>query len=185
MSSANRRSCRSRRGSSSKGRDADGEVYLHRLADARDFALLLTHADVVDSDAFALALLDDPRYEPRRKVILHQAPTLVLDEGGEAGNAEILRFAPEAIDIDIDAKQNSVLSLAMPQYPGWRARLDGVDLPILRAYAGLSAVEIPAGRHRLALRYEPLSYSIGAIISLVTWAGLLLAALVSLARRRA
>ena len=159
------------------GDDEYGAVYLHRLEDARPFALLLTHADVVDSDAFALALLDDPRYEPRRKVILHEPPSLELSGEAVAGEARMLRFEPEAIDMSLDAPGNSILSLAQPHYVGWRAELNGVEIPILRAYGGLSALEIPAGRHELSLRYDPLSFRIGLVFSILMWLGLALTAL--------
>ena len=170
-----------------RGKDEHGAVHLHRLDDPRPYALLLVHADVVDSDAFALALLDDPRFAPREKVILHQPPSLDLSQKHEGGTAAILNFAPEAIDIAIDAPGNAILSLAQPHYVGWRAELNGIEIPILRAYTGLSALEIPAGRHHLALRYDPLSYRIGLLISLLTWLGLAaaLSAIVMEARRGA
>ena len=155
-----------------RGQDEGGAVHLHRLDDPRPYALLLYHADVVDSDAFALALLDDPRYAPREKVILHQPASLKLSGGHEGGMATIVSFAPEAIDMIINAPENAILSLAQPHYVGWRAQLNGGDISILRAYTGLSALEIPAGRHQLALRYDPLSYRIGLLFSLLTWLGL-------------
>ena len=33
----------------------------------------------------------------------------------------------------------------------------------MRAYAGLIAIEIPAGQHILSLEFAPLSYTIGAL----------------------
>ena len=76
-----------------------------------------------------------------------------------------------------------MLSLALPHYPGWEARLNGQAVEIIRAYAGLTALEIPAGQHSLSLTFAPASYAIGLLISAVTWLGLALLALLSLLRR--
>jgi hypothetical protein len=40
-------------------------------------------------------------------------------------------------------------------YPGWRARLDGREVPVHRADHLFRAVTVPSGRHRLEFRYEP------------------------------
>ena len=94
-------------------------------------------------------------------------------------------FAPEVITLDIDTAENAILSLSMPHYPGWEARLNGFSVPIIRAYTGLIAVEIPAGEHSLSLEYAPRSYAIGALVSLITWFGLALLAIQAVWRRAA
>ena len=159
-----------------RGLDRDGEVYLHRLEDPRPFALLYFAADVIDSDEWALELMDDSRYDEREKIALHQAPALDLPGASTAGSVAVTSFAPEAITLEIDAPANAILSLSLPHYPGWQANLNGKRAEIIRAYAGLTALEIPAGRHQLALAFAPRSYAIGALISLVTWLGLALIA---------
>ena len=166
-----------------RGRDQDGEVYLHRLDDPRPFAILYYEADIVDSDEWALELMADPRYEEREKIVLHQPPTLRLPAAAAEGSVQFKLFAPEAITLDIDTAENAILSLSLPHYPGWQARLNGQQTEILRAYAGLIAIEIPAGQHRLSLEFAPLSYAIGALISLVAWLAMALLALATIWRR--
>ncbi len=168
-----------------RGRDRDGEVYLHRLEDPRPFALLYYEADIVDSDEWALELMADARYHERERIILHEPPILELPGVAAAGTVEVKSFAPEEITLDINTSENAILSLSLPHYPGWEARLNGKPIEIMRAYAGLTALEIPAGQHRLSLIFAPLSYAIGALISLVTWLGLILLVLATGRRREA
>ncbi len=156
-----------------RGQDRDGSMHLHRLADPRPFARLLYQYTPVDSDEFALALLEDPRFDPRQEILLQGEPTLVLPEKAAEGRATVLLFEPEEIALRIETTENAILSLALPHYPGWAARLNGEPVEILRAYTGLSAVEIPAGQHTLTLHFAPLTYHIGAIISLISWLALL------------
>ena len=165
------------------GHDREDDVYLHRLDDPRPFAHLVYQAAVVDSDEFALALMDDPRFDEREAIVLHQKPKLELPTRPAAGKAKVTVFEPEEIHIDIDTPSAAILSLSQPHYPGWQASLNGGDVDIIRAYGGLSAVEIPPGQHRLRLRFVPISYTIGGIFSLITWLGLGLTALVTVLRR--
>lgn len=159
------------------GEDVFGKVWLHRLEDPRPFARLYYEADVVDSDKWALELMGDIRYHEREKIVIHQRPNLDLPGAATGGSVGVTSFAPEEIILTIDAPANAILSLSLPHYPGWEAQLNGKPSKIIRAYAGLSAVEIPAGQHRLALIFAPPTYTIGALISLATWLGLALFAI--------
>ena len=164
------------------GHDWYGPVHLHRLADPRPFARLYSEADVVDSDQWALELMGDIRYHEREKIVIHQPPILDLPGTASGGRVAVNSFAPEEITLAIDAPANAILSLSLPHYPGWEAHLNGKPSEIIRAYAGLSAVEIPAGQHRLTLVFAPPTYAIGAFISLATWLGLALFAILKIWR---
>ncbi len=163
--------------------EGDSAVYVHRLSDPRPFALLYYAADTVDSDQWARELMDDPRFDEREKLVVHQAPSLPLPGRASGGNARVVSFAPEEIVLEIETRENALLSLSLPDHPGWAAEFDGEPTQILRAYAGLSAIETPAGQHRLTLRFSPYSYRIGAVISAITWICLALFALWTLRRR--
>lgn len=155
------------------GEDRYGPVNLHRLADPRPFAHLVYAAEILDSDEFARALLRDPNFDPRRTVIVNKPTTLELpDEAPARSAAAITSFAPEHFTIDVATSTNAILTLAHPDYPGWQATLDGTPTHTLRAYGALTAIEVPAGQHQVELVYDPISYKIGAYLSLFTWVGL-------------
>ena len=164
------------------GDDPLGTVWLHRLADPRPFARLYYEADVVNTDKWALELMDDIRYHEREKIVIHQPPKLDLPGAATSGSVAVTAFAPEEIILAIDAPANAILSLSLPHYPGWEAHLNGKPSEIIRAYAGLSAVAIPAGQHELALVFAPPTYAIGAFFSLATWLGLALFAILKIWR---
>jgi uncharacterized membrane protein YfhO len=52
-------------------------------------------------------------------------------------------------------------------YPGWRALVNDVPAPILRADHAFRGVWLDAGRHRVVFFYAPGSVRVGAIVSLV------------------
>ena len=165
------------------GHDREGTVYLHQLDDPRPFAQLMVDVAVLDSDEWAFQLLLDPKFDERNAIILQRDPTLTLPDEPVAGSVAVESIAPEEIVIRIDTVENAILSISLPHYPGWEAHLNDRPIEIIRAYTGLSAVEIPAGQHTLSLTYAPLSYRIGSAISLITWLGLAVVGLFALRRR--
>lgn len=153
-----------------EGSDNSGQIFLHEIANPRPFAHLVYDVAVVGSDSHAIELLYDPNFSERDIAILELEPNLSLpDTIPTDASAMVTRFAPEAITVEIDTPENAILSLALVDYPGWQASLDGEELEISRAYGSLSALEIPAGQHTIELIFNPLSYRIGSILSLITW----------------
>lgn len=168
-----------------EGEDISGPVKLHRLTAERPFAHLLYDYVIADSDDDARAMLADAAFNPRTTAILHTQPDIDLPmTPTERYGTTVTAYTPEYVAIVIDTPDNAVLSLAQVDYPGWYASLDGQAVPLLRAYGGLSAVAVTAGQHTLELVYNPLTYRVGAVVSLVTWISVLAAGGMYLWRRR-
>ena len=75
------------------------------------------------------------------------------------------------------------LFVADSWYPGWRARVNGEDRTVYPAQLTGKAVRLDAGLNRVRLRYAPLSFRIGAYISLATVLAFALIALRARLRR--
>lgn len=58
-------------------------------------------------------------------------------------------------------------------YPGWRAWVNGVEVPVLRANGVFRAVPVPGGVSDLEFRFAPASFVLGAVISLAGLVSLL------------
>ena len=65
-------------------------------------------------------------------------------------------------------------------YPGWKAYVDGVGTDIIQTDIGMRAVEVPAGAHRVKMKYAPGSIRIGLAL---TCLGVVLSAAYILAGR--
>ena len=109
--------------------------------------------------------------------------TAVLDRGVPAEScAETAGVGFTAIDeqhlrLDAAAACAGVLVLSDNWYPGWQATLDGRPVEVLRADAAIRAVAVPAGPHRVEMRYRLPGMGWAAALSLATLAGVLAAAL--------
>jgi hypothetical protein len=85
-----------------------------------------------------------------------------------AAAARFVTNDPEHLVIDVDAPAPGFLVLADQYYPGWRATVNGKDVPIQRANYTFRLVEVPAGSSRVEFRYRPASVAIGAAVSALT-----------------
>ena len=157
-----------------------------KLDDPRGFAHLVYAAWVVNSRDEARGLAADQSFDLRHTVLLETDPgPLNNTPPEEPGSASIQTFEPERIEIDVNAPQNAILTLSLPYYPGWQAKIDGREVPLLRAYGSLSALYVPAGDHDVEVVYHSRWLEIGAGITAVTLAILFLFALSALRERPA
>jgi hypothetical protein len=162
------------------GSDLYGAVNLHLLANPRPFALLLHDVWTVASVDEAFNVLRQPDFDPRQTIILD---TPVTFDAGESSPAQLTKFSPEHLIVEVESAGSAALSIAIPDYPGWNATLDGQPVSVLRAYGALTAVMVPPGSHTVELLYNPLTYQIGLVVSVIVWIGLAGVGVLSLTRR--
>ena len=125
-------------------------------------------------------------FDPRRTVLLEDAPAelppLPGGEPAQGSEARVVEYEPSRIVLETDAPTPTVLVVSEIFYPGWEATVDGRPERIRLADFLLRCVALPAGRHRVEMRYAAPQARNGAIISALTLAGL--AGLAFTARRR-
>ena len=121
-----------------------------------------------------------------RLVLLDRAPGFASRDDQEAAvrPARIVAYEPERVEIETDAERESLLVLTDTEYPGWRARVDGDEVEILRANGLYRAVRVAAGRHRVVFEYRPDSLRRGVGLSLLSWGVLVGAPATAAIRRR-
>jgi hypothetical protein len=117
-------------------------------------------------------------FDPRRTALLEVAPSeLPALPGGElptGSTARVAEYEPNRLLIETRAPQATVLVVSEMFYPGWEATIDGRPARIHLADFLLRAVSLPAGEHRVEMRYRAPAARNGAIISACTLAGLCL-----------
>jgi len=140
------------------------------------------------SDDEAFESLRRPGFDPGAvALVAADASGGPLPPARPAGSWAAARFLvdePERAEIAASASTPSLLVLTRSWDAGWEARIDGTPVPTRRAQLALLAVEVPAGEHRLELRYRPLSFRVGLGLSAAGLVGLLALALASPPGRR-
>ncbi len=71
----------------------------------------------------------------------------------------------EHLEIEVETSMPGLLVLADQPYPGWRAKIDAADSPILVANGFNRALHVPAGKHSITFTYVPDSFYLGVGLS--------------------
>jgi hypothetical protein len=75
--------------------------------------------------------------------------------------------------------------LSENSYPGWRARIDGVDVPIYRTDVTLQGIVVPPGIHRVEFTMESRTLRAGLVLSAAGVATCIVLLVMSLRSREA
>ena len=83
-------------------------------------------------------------------------------------SVNILEYKNNHIIYDVTSCCTQFLVTSEIFYPGWQASIDGTETPIYEANSCFRAILLPPGRHRVIIKYNPLSFRIGACISMIS-----------------
>jgi hypothetical protein len=118
------------------------------------------------------------------------AAETVLFEDGPARTPTSTQFSrqvlsvsyptPNQVIIEAETGEAAYLFLGDVMYPGWKARVDGQPAQVRRADYLFRAVDLPAGRHRVEFYFEPRTWTLGWVTSLVFLLGVLFTLAVAL-----
>jgi hypothetical protein len=153
----------------------DARVYRNPAALPRAF--LVGRQQVVDGADAARDAVTAAGFSARTTAVVEH-PIAGLGGGDSAGDANITRYGEERVDVDTQATRRSLLVLTDSWFPGWKATVDGHDVPIERVDYLIRGVPVPAGAHRVEFRYEPASWRVGWILSLLALIAILASALI-------
>ena len=68
----------------------------------------------------------------------------------------LIHYHPDGSTYEVSCENDGVFVLSEVWYPeGWKATVDGIEVPLVRANYILRALPIKAGRHTVKLRFEP------------------------------
>jgi hypothetical protein len=77
----------------------------------------------------------------------------------------ITHASENKVEMIARSHDSSYLVLTDTYYPGWEAKIDGVEIPILRCNYAMRAVALPPGVHKVTFTFQPRSFRIGAWVS--------------------
>ena len=127
----------------------DGEEALHRIRGESEHAF-------------------DPRRTALLEVAANELPTLAGGELLPESSARIVEYQASRLVIETSAPMATVLVVSEMIYPGWEATVDGTSARIHATDYLLRGVVVPAGAHRVEMRYRATAARMGAIISVCT-----------------
>ncbi|MGZ4777724.1 MAG: hypothetical protein ACXV5L_00895 [Thermoanaerobaculia bacterium] len=127
---------------------------------------------VVADPRTAERVLAADRTLPLRAVVLESATATRIP--AVASGSVALRYPRDsAVSLDVQSATGGLVVLHDTWSRGWRATLDGGDTEVLPVDILSRGVVVPAGRHRIEMRYVPPGFTAGWITSAVAMIALM------------
>lgn len=122
--------------------------------------------------------LYDPKFDFHNTLILENVPSkeynIQLDSNSLVKNVS---YNSNEISLTTSSSKDQLLFVSDNYYPGWKAKVDGKKVPILRANYTFRALPVKAGTHHIKMYYSPNSFWIGFWISVSSFISLIVVSL--------
>jgi hypothetical protein len=123
----------------------------------------------VDNADAEMAALDN--FNPADTAIIdkrEKAKVTVTPRFDSTASIRLLQNLNDKINYESRASTDQFAVFSEIYYPyGWKAFIDGKEVPIARVNYALRGISVPAGNHAIEFRFEPASKATGDMISLV------------------
>ncbi len=137
---------------------------------------LVPSARFAASDREALEVVNSKEFDPRSTVIFDVRDKLRLPERTASSDPEggarwsdrevkIEDYAPDRIELAVDAPSDCFLFMSEVVYPGWKAVVDGRPQPIYKGDSLFRTLALTKGVHKVRLDYSPSSFFVGLLIT--------------------
>jgi len=146
----------------------ENKFKIYENSQVLDRAMLIPTYEVLTDSKTMLDRIFDPVWDPTKSILLELEPysTVVqkkpfqfdsvdLSEYPIEGKVIISDYSESEVIFSLDSSDNQLLFFSDSYYPGWKAYLDGNEVPILRANYAFRGVVVPQGKHVVTMRYEP------------------------------
>lgn len=142
----------------------DMKVYVNRHQLPRAF--FVNRYEVADGLTI-LKKMKDMSFNPRDVMYFMQDPRVTVEPPHPAARADIVHFGIQDLEMKVTTAGNNLLFLSETYYPvGWKAFIDGKEVPIYRANYLFRAVVMPPGAHTLEMKFKPGGFYLGKNLSL-------------------
>ncbi len=135
-------------------------------------AFLVPFCKVVSKNIGYAGFFKGKQFDPRAVVLLDKEPKgfdcIEKGETGSQGSVQIETYKSNSVDLLVTSNRRQFLFMSDSYYPGWKAYVNGEGKEILRANYLFRALLIEPGTHKIRFEYDPLSFKLGLIISLLT-----------------
>ena len=173
----------------------ENTIKLYRNRNPLLRAWLVKDYRVLDSNKILSTLLR-PDFHPEKEVLLEEElshplrplPTAGQAKGGGSlvgfpSNVEIISESNNRLNLVVRTTENTLLVLNDTYFSGWKVYVQpvrnqfangakGEEKKILRANYNFRAIPLEAGEYEIQFIYDPISFKIGTLVSLLALAGI-------------
>lgn len=146
----------------------DIHVYIYENKNVLPRAFVLGEAKVIKEKNKILAELASKDFDPKEYVVIEEEINRPLTTNQTFKKAEIVFYSPNKVTVNVSTESSGFLVLSDTWYPGWRAFDNGKEVEVYKTDYALRSVYLEKGQHKVDFVFDPLSFKVGWVISLVT-----------------
>jgi hypothetical protein len=150
--------------------DAKVGVSIYRYAKPLARLSAFRHVTYVADGPAALARIKAKDFDPAREVIVEGANphTQGMSDAPQAFvPGTLTSYEPNRVSGSVDLAGPSIVMLNDTFYPGWKAFVDDVEVPIVHADYLFRGIVVNGGTHRIEFRYDSSLYTIGRDVTIL------------------
>lgn len=110
----------------------------------------------------------DKNFNPTQTILLEESLPQDLQTASTVDSLQLVQYDPNSVRIKTNLDGNRILFLSDMYYPGWKAFIDDAETKIYRANYAFRAIVVRKGEHIVRFTYNPMSFKIGLIISVLS-----------------
>ncbi len=139
---------------------------VYRLKDSMPRAWMVGHLLPVKGDI--LGILTEPAIDFRGTAFAAENPARSFKKPFFKAVDGIEYVRDDLIRVEVEPEEPMVLVLSESLYPGWRVRVDGRDMPLLRVNLLFQGVAVEEGRHVVEFSFRPFRFRLFSAVSVVS-----------------
>lgn len=121
------------------------------------------------------SILHNPAFNPARFALVESAAPLQMQNAAiptavPPGQVVVSSYEDERILLKAETVANGLLILGEKYYQGWKALVDGQEVPIYPVNHVLRGVYLTPGQHQVEFVFDPLPFKIGKYLTLGSFA---------------
>ena len=132
----------------------------------------------------AIEVANRPHFDSVKVVPVETKDAAYPTEAPKAAKVDVVTYSPEYIDVKSYSETATTLFVADAFADGWRAKIDGEEVPIYPGLIAGRAIPVPAGEHRVELTYKTPGLRVGLVLSAIGWLAIIALAIGSRWRLR-
>ena len=113
-------------------------------------------------------LPDGRSFDPNRSALVEAPLTLTPQNVSSGGTASVVASSDDWMEVRTSSTAPTFLVTSDAYYPGWRAKIDGLETGLYRADYAIRGVMLPPGEHIVRFDYRPRSFYFGAGVSILS-----------------
>jgi hypothetical protein len=146
-------------------------VFENKAALPRFFSVPVAGIEVIPQSDGQLARLKEASFDPEKSVIFREKPAMPATTSSVGVNKAQIDVVDKGINgyrLRVESNGPAVVVVSQIFYPGWKATVDGVEIPVYGVNVALTGMVLPGGSHDVHLFFRPASFRVGSAISLVS-----------------